>query len=74
VFKLGRHELLDVLAADAGHRCGYALTGEERAVIGVGADGPGRQVGHLQAQSPRRPKYGKLSYAGTGICLSYTDR
>jgi hypothetical protein len=28
--KLGRYEGLDVLAADAGHRGGHALTGEER--------------------------------------------
>jgi len=69
---------LHVLAADAGDRGGHALRGEEgrkqRAVIGVGADGPERQVGRLQVKAPGRQEYGKLSYAGTGICLSHKDR
>ncbi len=67
-----------MLAADAGDRGGHALTGEESgkqcAVIGIGADGPRRQVGRLQVKAPGRQEYGKLSYAGTGICLSHKDR
>jgi hypothetical protein len=39
--KLGRDERFDVPAADAGYRGGHALTGEERGVVGVGADSPG---------------------------------
>ena len=76
--ELGRDERLDVLTADAGYHGEHALTGEkrcqERAVIGGGADGPGRQVRRLQMESPGRQEYGKLSYAGTGIDLSQKVR
>ena len=69
---------LQVLEPDAGGCSGHALTGEERgyerAVIGVGADGSGRQVGRLQMQSPRRQEYGKLSCVGRRTCLRHKDR
>ena len=57
---------------------GMALTCEERgqesAVVGISADGPRRQVGRLQVEALGRQECGKLSYAGTGICLSHKDR
>ena len=47
---------------------------QERAVIGGGADGPGRQIRRLQMESPGRQEYGKLSYAGTGLDLTQKVR
>ena len=67
-----------MVTPDAGDRGRHALTCEERGqegtVVGVGTDGARRQVGSLQVKAPGGHEYGKLSYAGTGICLSHKDR
>ena len=60
-----------MLPADAARTDWHALAAqerdEERPVVGVGADGPRRQVGRLQVETPGRQKYAKLSIAG-GVC------
>ena len=64
--------VIAVLPADAARRGGHALAGqerhEERPVVGAGADGPRREVGRLQVETPGRQKYAKLSSAGGVWC------
>ena len=49
-----------------------ARNAAKSALVGVGADGPRREVGRLQVGTPGRQKYAKLSNAG-GVLWPWPD-